>query len=51
MSLLNSWSRAFSRLTIRNKLILSVALVHLVLMTVFVVDTVQRQRVDRKSVV
>lgn len=45
MSLLNSWSRAFSRLTIRNKLILSVALVHLVLMTVFVVDTVQRQRV------
>ena len=34
----------FSRLGIRGKLILGVALVHLIMMTVFVMDLVQRQR-------
>lgn len=35
----------FNSMSIRTKLILGVALVHLVLMTVFVMDLVQRQRV------
>jgi len=40
-----SWFRGLAGMSIRSKLILGVALVHLVLMTVFVVDLVQRQRV------
>jgi len=39
------WPGGFLSLSVRNKLILGVALVHLVLMTIFVLDIVHRQKV------
>jgi signal transduction histidine kinase len=39
------WFRGISGMSIKTKLIMGVALVHLVLMTIFVLDMVQRQRV------